>query len=175
LEASTCSNFWLDTPSTTSEYIWMKRRYESYAKREFLLARSSPTTVRSLSPRLRIVSIMPGMENAAPERTLTSSGFLGSPSFLPVLFSRRARLPSTSARSLSLYFPSRRYEMHSLHAMVNPGGTGAPRFVISARFAPLPPSSRFMSRVPSALPSPKKKTDCVTGRASALPGHLAAG
>ena len=30
---------------------------------------------------------MPGMENFAPERTLTSSGFSGSPSFLPICFS----------------------------------------------------------------------------------------
>ena len=31
-----------------------------------------------------MVFIMPGMENFAPERTLTSSGFSGSPSFLPI-------------------------------------------------------------------------------------------
>src|SRR5688572_9546856 len=49
--------------------------------------------------------------------------------------------------------------MLTSHAMVNPGGTGIPRFVISARFAPLPPSTRFMSRVPSARPAPKKYTD----------------
>jgi hypothetical protein len=46
--------------------------------------------------------------------------------------------------------------MHAEAAMVNPGGTGTPRLVISARFAPLPPSTAFMSRVPSAAPSPKK-------------------
>src|SRR5689334_21308249 len=34
--------------------------------------------------------------------------------------------------------------------MVNPGGTGRPRLVISARFAPLPPRSSFMSLLPSA-------------------------
>src|SRR5262245_14172483 len=43
--------------------------------------------------------------------------------------------------------------------MVNPGGTGTPRLVISARLAPLPPSTRFISRVPSAAPAPKKNTD----------------
>ena len=31
-----------------------------------------------------MVFIMPGMENFAPERTLTSSGFSASPSFLPI-------------------------------------------------------------------------------------------
>src|SRR5512133_410604 len=46
--------------------------------------------------------------------------------------------------------------------MVNPGGTGIPILVISARFAPLPPSRSFHSRVPSARPSPKKKTFWVT-------------
>jgi hypothetical protein len=34
-----------------------------------------------------MVSIMPGMENFAPERQETSSGFFGSPNFLPVAFS----------------------------------------------------------------------------------------
>ena len=34
---------------------------------------------------------MPGMENFAPDRTLTSSGSAGSPSFLPMAFSRSAR------------------------------------------------------------------------------------
>src|SRR5258708_16668453 len=43
--------------------------------------------------------------------------------------------------------------------MVNQGGTGKPRFGISARFAPLPPSTAFMSLVPSADPPPKKYTD----------------
>src|SRR5918993_797674 len=33
--------------------------------------------------------------------------------------------------------------------MVNPGGTGRPRFVISARLAPLPPSRSLRSRFPS--------------------------
>src|SRR6266496_3016962 len=42
--------------------------------------------------------------------------------------------------------------------MVNPGGTGRPALVISARPAPLPPSRSFISRFPSALPLPKKYT-----------------
>ena len=47
------------------------------------LARSA-----SLRPRLRTVSIMPGIENLAPERTDTSSGSLGSPSLRPIVASR---------------------------------------------------------------------------------------
>src|SRR5215471_16904511 len=42
--------------------------------------------------------------------------------------------------------------------MVKPGGTGTPAFVISARPAPLPPSTSFMFPCPSACPSPKKYT-----------------
>src|SRR5258708_36728839 len=49
--------------------------------------------------------------------------------------------------------------MQTGQAIVTPGGTGTPRFVISARFAPLPPSTAFMSLVPSADPPPKKYTD----------------
>ena len=67
----------------------MKRRYESYAKRALPLARARPTTVRSLRPRLRIVSIIPGIDTGAPERTETSSGFVASPNRLPVTRSRR--------------------------------------------------------------------------------------
>src|SRR5690349_16559432 len=42
--------------------------------------------------------------------------------------------------------------------MVKPGGTGRPRFAISARLAPLPPSRSRISDRPSALPSPNVKT-----------------
>ena len=37
-----------------------------------------------------MVSIIPGMEKTEPERTETSNGFVGSPSFLPIFSSRRA-------------------------------------------------------------------------------------
>src|SRR5580765_1079883 len=45
--------------------------------------------------------------------------------------------------------------------IVKPGGTGRAALVISARPAPLPPSSSFILPLPSALPAPKKKTYCV--------------
>jgi hypothetical protein len=35
------------------------------------------------------------------------------------------------------------YALQASVEIVNPGGTGNPRFVISARFAPLPPSKNF--------------------------------
>src|SRR5688572_27871765 len=42
--------------------------------------------------------------------------------------------------------------------IVNPGGTGRPALVISARPEPLPPSVSFIVRSPSAFPLPKKYT-----------------
>ena len=39
---------------------------------------------------------MPGIENFAPERTDTSSGFFGSPSFLPIVLSSLARFAAIS-------------------------------------------------------------------------------
>ena len=45
--------------------------------------RRSPSTESSFNPRLRIVSIIPGIETAAPERTDTSSGSAGSPKRFP--------------------------------------------------------------------------------------------
>src|SRR5437016_7811704 len=43
--------------------------------------------------------------------------------------------------------------------IVNPGGTGRPALVISARPAPLPPRRSFIFRLPSAFPLPKKYTN----------------
>ena len=46
-----------------------------------------------------MVSIMPGIESRAPERTETSSGSFGSPNFLPVCFSSAAMPASIWPRS----------------------------------------------------------------------------
>ena len=51
-----------------------------------------PFTDPSLSPRFRTVSIIPGIENFAPDRTETSSGSLGSPSDLPMASSSAAEV-----------------------------------------------------------------------------------
>ena len=61
------------------------------------LASASASTVWSFRPRLRIVSIMPGIESRAPERTETSSGFFRSPNFLPVCCSSAAMPASICA------------------------------------------------------------------------------
>src|SRR5689334_14003022 len=50
--------------------------------------------------------------------------------------------------------------------MVKPGGTGRPRLAISARLAPLPPSSSFIDAEPSALPSPKRYSHFAISRLS---------
>ena len=93
---------------------------------------------------------MPGIENAAPERTDTSSGSASSPSFLPLSPSSAARAAATSSISPSgMVFPAAMYALQASVAMVKPGGTGSPRLVISARFAPLPPRRYFWSRLPS--------------------------
>ena len=63
--------------------------------RGFLLCLARPATVSSLRPRLRIVSIMPGIDTAAPERTDTSSGLSAPPNILPVAASSRCRAAST--------------------------------------------------------------------------------
>src|SRR6266481_2906730 len=46
--------------------------------------------------------------------------------------------------------------------MVKPGGTGRPRFAISARPAPLPPRRLRICARPSALPLPKLYTHLVS-------------
>ena len=46
-----------------------------------------------------MVSIMPGIEARAPERTETSSAFDGSPNLAPTCFSMRAIIPRISASS----------------------------------------------------------------------------
>jgi hypothetical protein len=129
--------------------IWMNRRYESKAKRSLPACRASPRTEWSLRPRLRTVSIIPGIEYLAPDRTETSRGLSRSPRRRPMACSRPRRWPSTSSRRPSGKPPELRYSLHASVVMVNPGGTGRPRFVISARLAPLPPRRSFMSLLPS--------------------------
>ena len=51
---------------------------------------------------------------------------------------------------LARFLPGSRYARHASVVIVKPGGTGSPSLVISARFAPLPPSSSFWSLSPSA-------------------------
>ena len=109
-----------------------------------------PSTVLSFIPRFRIVSIIPGIESLAPERTETKSGFSLSPNFLPVCFSTSAKAAFTSSITPSgILLPELIYSMQVSVVIVKPGGTGSPAFVISARFAPFPPSKLRISALPS--------------------------
>ena len=137
--------------STIFPNICTNRRYESYANRSLSVCLANPPTDASLSPRLRTVSIIPGIENGAPERTDTSSGSTSSPRRLPILASSAASAAATSSSrpSGSFSWPAM-YALHASVVIVKPGGTGRPSFVISARFAPLPPSRNFCSLEPSS-------------------------
>ena len=96
--SSACSNFSPSMSSTILPNICTNRRYESYAKRSLPVCCASPPTDTSFSPRLRTVSIIPGIENAAPERTDTSSGSVGIAEPLAHLrFERGAAPPATSS------------------------------------------------------------------------------
>ena len=54
------------------------------------------------------VSIIPGIENLAPDRTLTSSGSAASPSLRPIACFQLARCSVTSSSRPSGTAPSRR-------------------------------------------------------------------
>lgn len=105
-----------------------------------------------------MVSIIPGIDTAAPERTDRSRGEVLPPNCFPVASSVLLRFASTSEINPSGRLLCRITWRHASVEMVNPGGTGTPIRVISARLAPFPPSRLFCSRVPSAPPPPKKYT-----------------
>ena len=99
------------------------------------------------------MSIIPGIDSLAPERTDTSSGSSLSPSFLPACSSSRpiaSAMPSSrpSGKLLSAFM----YATQASVVMVKPAGTRSTPStrVISATPAPLPPSSSRMSREPSS-------------------------
>ena len=89
---------------------------------------------------MRTVSIIPGIENFAPERTDTNNGLVGSPNFLSKLFSKSFNESLISEISPAGIFPEAKYSRHAWVVIVKPGGTGKPIRTISARFAPFPPS-----------------------------------
>ena len=103
------------------------------------------------------MSIIPGMLMAAPERTETSSGSFGSPSFFLAVRSTVASAFSTwSQRPVGSFFFEAKYALQAAVVMVKPGGTGSFALVISARPAPLPPSRSRIFALPSALPFAKR-------------------
>ena len=75
----------------------IRRRYASYTNLGLPVFSIIPGMVSEQRPMLSMVSIMPGMELLAPERQLTRRGSLGSPNFLPIIFSMAAIAPLTSS------------------------------------------------------------------------------
>mmetsp|Transcript_11994 Transcript_11994/g.19825 ORF Transcript_11994/g.19825 Transcript_11994/m.19825 type:complete len:221 (-) Transcript_11994:1986-2648(-) len=155
---STSSYSCLSTPRTTLPNICRKRRYVSNAQRGLLLILASTSTISSLIPRFSIVSIMPGIDTAAPERTDSSrGGFNGccvlkfppncfpvcdSISCTPLVYSATKSLSSSSSSCL-------KYSRQDSAVITKAGGTGIPRRYISHRFAPLLPRTLFSSIDPS--------------------------
>ncbi len=95
---------------------------------------------------------MPGIDSRAPLRTDTSSGSSSSPNCLPAVSSRRFMASATCSSSPSGSDPAFMYATHASVVIVKPAGTRSvpSTRVISATFAPLPPSSSRMSFEPSA-------------------------
>ena len=89
------------------------------------------------------------MENFAPDRTETKSGFAGLPNSLPSSFSKFASAASNCAGRVSGIFSVTKNSRQASVVIVKPGGTGKPIFTISARFAPFPPSRSDCVRSPN--------------------------
>src|SRR5881397_442761 len=110
---------------TIGPNIAMSRRYASHANLS-LADRARASTVASLRPRIRTVSIIPGIESFAPERTETSSGIAESPNFRPPVTSTAERPSSTCFHIPGGKRPVRVYALQALVVIVKPGGTGRP-------------------------------------------------
>ena len=145
-----CSKISSSRLKTVVPNISIRRRYESQAKPGFPVSLVRPSTTSSFKPMFRTVFIMPGMENLAPERQETSSGFFGSPNFLPVAFSTFFIAATCCSHCPAGNFPVLRNSLQASVVTVNPGGTGTPARVISKSPAPLPPSRE---RTPSQEPA----------------------
>jgi hypothetical protein len=77
--------------------------------RSSALALANPATDMSFSPTLSTVSIMPGIDTGAPDRTETSRGSTGAPSTLPLACCNPSRCSSISVQSPSGSVPIVRY------------------------------------------------------------------
>ncbi len=116
-----------------------------------LLAEVSARSTASFIPRSRMVSIIPGMEWVAPERTLTSSGCGPRPNVHDVSASSQLMPSSTSSQIVARVFAgSARYRTPTSVVMQNAGGTGS----LCRRMASMPwPLLPKIFRGRFALPS----------------------
>ena len=131
----------------------MNRRRVSRANSGATAAASACSTA-SLMPRFRMVSIMPGMDWVAPERTLTSSGRGPRPNVREVSASSQRIRSSTSSQMASMVAAgSARYRRPTAVVMQNAGGTGRLcRRIASMPWPLLPRSSRGWLECRSATP-----------------------
>ncbi len=91
-------------------------------------------------PKFRTVSIIPGIEVRAPERTLNNNGFSPPPNFISIKVSKRRMPVSIFFHRGSEISSVCRYSIQTSVLIVKPGGTGIPKFDISAKLAPFPPN-----------------------------------
>ena len=104
-----------------------------------------------------MVFIMPGMENFAPERTLSSSGFVG---VAQLLAHRLFKLLQSVVHLVVDFFGNLvavlEKEIADFGRDGEARGTGTPALHISARPAPLPPRVSCILPSPSAVPPPNE-------------------
>ena len=125
-------------------------------------ARSRPGSVASPSPMLRMVSIMPGIETAAPDLTATRSGRRPAPKRSPVARSilRTPQRAKSETRRPSCP-PASWYSRHTRVPSTNAGGTGRPASVMRMRLYALAPTSSILTS-PTRV-SPMTQTGCSYG------------
>jgi len=138
-----------------------KRRLVSWANRIEPPRRARAGREASVRPRSRTVSIIPGIDTAAPDRTETNKrdwcepkrggGPTGSAS---ASADSMAEMPSmiSAQTSSGTAPPASRKSLHTVVATVKPGGTFTPMLAISQSPAPFPPSRSFMPMEPSEAP-----------------------
>ena len=104
-----------------------------------------------------MVSIIPGIENFAPERTETSSGLSVDPSVAPAAFSSFLTCSSISrSMAAGIFCFLLVVDVADLGGDRESGRHRQPGVGHLGEAGPLPPSRSFMLRLPSALPAPKK-------------------
>ncbi len=134
---------------TIRPYISTNLRNESQANTGSLLRIASALAISGDIPTLRTVSIIPGMENFAPDLTDTKSGLDGSPNCRPTRRSNFATSISISVSSWDERCLRSKKSRQAEVVIVKPSGTGIPRVIISERLAPFPPKSSPILRLPS--------------------------
>ena len=116
--------------------------------------------VLDVRPTFRTVSIIPGIETGAPDRTESKRGF--SPPkeapTTPSVFLIYFLIFFFKAKESFLFFKK---SLQRRVARVNPGGTGRPSLHISAMFAPFPPRISGIDWSPSVFVCEKKYIFCL--------------